>query len=151
MPATTSSPCAFIKHSPKNALSPELGLRVKATPVPLVSPIFPKTMATTLTAVPQESGIPYSRRYVIARAPNHEEKTALIAMRNWSSGSSGNSFFVSSLTNALKLATSSRRCRASRCVSWVTPTSAFLCLRIASKCSRGTPMTMLPNMETNRR
>ena len=88
---------------------------------------------------------------MIARAPNQDEKTALMAMRSCSSGSSGKSFFVSSLTSALKLATNSRRWRASRWVSCVTPTSAFLCFKMASKCSRGTPITMLPNMDTNRR
>ncbi len=34
MPETTSSPCAFIRYSPKNTCSPVAGLRVKPTPVP---------------------------------------------------------------------------------------------------------------------
>ena len=38
-------------------LSPVDGLRVKATPVAEVSPILPKTIACTFTAVPQLSGI----------------------------------------------------------------------------------------------
>jgi len=48
VPATTSSPCAFIRISPKNSLLPLEGLRVKPTPVPLVSPRLPKTMLCTL-------------------------------------------------------------------------------------------------------
>ena len=57
MPATTSSPCAFIRNSPNIAFSPVAGLRVKPTPVPDVSPVFPNTIAWTLTAVPQSEGM----------------------------------------------------------------------------------------------
>ncbi len=57
MPATTSSPCALIRNSPYSFFSPVDGLRVKATPVAEVSPILPNTMACTLTAVPQLSGM----------------------------------------------------------------------------------------------
>ena len=42
--------------------SPVDGLRVKATPVAEVSPILPNTMAWTLTAVPQLSGMSCRRR-----------------------------------------------------------------------------------------
>jgi len=56
IPATTSSPCAFSKYSPKNRFSPEDGSRVNATPVAQSSPMFPNTIACTLTAVPQWSG-----------------------------------------------------------------------------------------------
>ena len=45
MPATTSSPCASTKYSPYNFFSPVFGLRVNKTPVPDVSPKFPKTIA----------------------------------------------------------------------------------------------------------
>src|SRR5580698_8714394 len=55
MPATTSSPCALLRYSPKSTRSPVFGSRVKATPVPESSPIFPKTISITLTAVPQSS------------------------------------------------------------------------------------------------
>ena len=55
MPETTSSPCAFIRYSPKKACSPVAGLRVKPTPVPEVSPMLPKTMHCTLTAVPAKT------------------------------------------------------------------------------------------------
>ena len=44
LPATTSSPCALIKYSPKNLFSPVEGFLVNATPVAQLSPIFPKTM-----------------------------------------------------------------------------------------------------------
>ena len=62
MPATTSSPWALGSHSPKKTLSPVAGSRVKATPVALCPPMLPKTMAWTLTAVPQSSGILFSLR-----------------------------------------------------------------------------------------
>ena len=42
--------------------SPVDGLRVKATPVAEVSPMLPNTIAWTLTAVPQLSGMSWSRR-----------------------------------------------------------------------------------------
>ena len=61
-PATTSSPWAFIRNSPKSFFSPVAGLRVKATPVPEVSPVLPKTIICTLTAVPQEEGMSFMRR-----------------------------------------------------------------------------------------
>ena len=38
------------------------GSRVKQTPVPEVSPLLPKTIWTTLTAVPRSSGMPFARR-----------------------------------------------------------------------------------------
>ena len=62
MPATTSSPCAFTRNSPKKRRSPDDGSRVKQTPVPDVSPRLPKTMAITVTAVPQSSGRRWMRR-----------------------------------------------------------------------------------------
>ena len=52
-PATTSSPCAFIKNSPISFFSPVAGSRVNATPVPDVSPMLPNAIICTLTAVPQ--------------------------------------------------------------------------------------------------
>ncbi len=57
MPATTSSPCALGRYSPYRILSPVDGLRVNATPDPEVSPMFPKTIACTLQAVPQAAGM----------------------------------------------------------------------------------------------
>ena len=62
MPATTSSPCAFGRYSPKNFFSPVEGLRVNATPVAQSSPMLPKTIDCTLTAVPQSSGMLFSLR-----------------------------------------------------------------------------------------
>ena len=53
-PATTSSPWALVKNSPISFFSPVAGSRVKATPVPQSSPMLPKAMDWTLTAVPQE-------------------------------------------------------------------------------------------------
>ena len=61
-PATTSSPWAFIRNSPNSFFSPVAGLRVNATPVPEVSPVLPKTMDWTLTAVPQSEGMSFMRR-----------------------------------------------------------------------------------------
>ena len=57
MPATTSSPWALVRYSPKRTFSPVFGSRVKATPVPESSPMLPKTMVTTLTAVPRSWAI----------------------------------------------------------------------------------------------
>ena len=44
VPATTSSPCAFIKYSPNNSFFPVDGFLVNATPVAQSCPILPKTM-----------------------------------------------------------------------------------------------------------
>ena len=62
MPATTSSPCALTRNSPKKRRSPLEGSRVKQTPVPELSPRLPNTMAMTVTAVPQSSGNRLMRR-----------------------------------------------------------------------------------------
>ena len=56
MPATTSSPCAFTRYSPLSRAAPVAGSRVKTTPVAQSSPRLPKTIACTLTAVPQLEG-----------------------------------------------------------------------------------------------
>ena len=60
IPATTSSPCAFIKYSPYIPFSPVDGFLEKATPVPEVSPLLPNTISWTLTAVPHSPGISLS-------------------------------------------------------------------------------------------
>ena len=52
---------------------------MKATPVALVSPRLPNTIACTLTAVPQSAGMSFSRRYTRARSLRHEPNTAPIA------------------------------------------------------------------------
>ena len=57
LPATTSSPWALIKYSPKNLFSPVDGFLVNATPVAQSFPMFPKTIDWTFTAVPQLLGI----------------------------------------------------------------------------------------------
>ena len=54
MPATTSSPCEFRRYSPYSVFSPVLGSRVKHTPEPESSPMFPYTIACTFTAVPRK-------------------------------------------------------------------------------------------------
>ena len=56
MPATTSSPWAFARKLPYSTFSPVFGSRVNATPVPESSPMLPKTIVWTLTAVPQVVG-----------------------------------------------------------------------------------------------
>ena len=61
-PATTSSPCAFMRYSPYSPFSPVDGFLENATPVPEVSPILPKTIICTLTAVPQSPGMSFMRR-----------------------------------------------------------------------------------------
>ena len=62
IPATTSSPCAFTRNSPKSLFSPVAGLRVNATPVPDYSPELPNTIDCTLTAVPSDAGISFNLR-----------------------------------------------------------------------------------------
>ena len=57
MPATTSSPWALVRYSPNRTFSPVFGSRVNATPVPESSPMLPKTIVTTLTAVPRSCGM----------------------------------------------------------------------------------------------
>ncbi|MBA7616526.1 hypothetical protein ES703_23822 [subsurface metagenome] len=58
MPATTSSPWAFNRNSPKSSFSPFPGSRVNMTPLPESQPMFPKTMSCMLHAVPMSSGMP---------------------------------------------------------------------------------------------
>ena len=55
-PATTSSPCALTRYSPKMPGSPLFGSRVKQTPVAQSSPRLPKTIDCTVQAVPQSCG-----------------------------------------------------------------------------------------------
>ncbi len=61
-PDTTSSPWALTRKSPDGSGSPVTSSRLNATPDPDVSPLLPKTICWTLTAVPQSSGIRLSRR-----------------------------------------------------------------------------------------
>ncbi len=82
IPATTSSPCALMRYSPYNTFSPVAGFLVKATPVPEVSPMFPKTIICTLTAVPQLAGISCILRYTMALGLFHERNTAVIEANN---------------------------------------------------------------------
>ena len=61
-PDTTSSPWALVRKSPDGRGSPVSSSRLNATPEPDVSPLLPKTICWTLTAVPQSSGMPLIRR-----------------------------------------------------------------------------------------
>ncbi len=74
---------------------------MKATPVAEVSPMLPKTMAWTLTAVPQLAGMLCSSRYLLARGFIHEPNTAPIAPQSWACGSCGKSWPSSRFTSAL--------------------------------------------------
>src|ERR1043165_5317109 len=58
--------------------------------------MLPNTMACTLTAVPQLSGMLCSLRYVMARAFIHEPNTAPIAPQSCARGSCGNGWPLSS-------------------------------------------------------
>ena len=63
MPATTSSPWAFMRKSPKGSdFSPVTLLRVNATPVPELEPVLPNTICCTLTAVPSSWSMRLRRR-----------------------------------------------------------------------------------------
>ncbi len=79
--------CALIRYSPYSFFSPVLGLRVKSTPVPESPPMFPNTIACTLTAVPLRPVIWLIMRYFLALELSHESKTALTANRNCCTGS----------------------------------------------------------------
>ncbi len=79
-PETTSSPWALIRKSPEGAGAPVTSSRLKATPVAEVSPLLPKTICCTLTAVPQSSGIRLILRYWTARSPIQESNTARIGL-----------------------------------------------------------------------
>ena len=61
-PETTSSPWALTRKSPDGSGAPSTSSRLKATPEPDVSPLLPKTICWTLTAVPQSSGMRLMRR-----------------------------------------------------------------------------------------
>ena len=95
-PETTSSPWALARKSPEGSGSPVISSRLKATPDPEVSPLLPKTICCTFTAVPHASGIPFSRRYSAARLPFQDSNTAWIAASSCSRGSSGKSSPTSS-------------------------------------------------------
>ncbi len=96
IPATTSSPWASMRNSPKKTFSPVEGSRVKQTPVPEVVPRLPKTMDWTLTAVPSRPSMRWMRRYLRALSHSQERKTASTAWRSCSTASSGKSSPVSS-------------------------------------------------------
>ena len=61
-PETTSSPWALTRKSPEGSGAPVISSRLKATPEPEVSPLFPNTICWTLTAVPHSSGMRLIRR-----------------------------------------------------------------------------------------
>ena len=61
-PDTTSSPCALTRKSPDGSRPPVISSREKATPEHELSPLLPKTICWTLTAVPQSSGMRLMRR-----------------------------------------------------------------------------------------
>ncbi|MPM51380.1 hypothetical protein SDC9_98128 [bioreactor metagenome] len=133
IPATTSSPCALIRYSPLKRSSPVPASREKHTPVADVSPIFPNTMACTVTAVPHSSGIPSILRYKMARSFIQELNTAHTAPHNCSKADVGKSLPVRSFTAALNLATSSFRSSTLSSLSSLTPLACFTSSMISSK------------------
>ena len=97
MPATTSSPWAFIKYSPYSFFSPVAGFLVNATPVPQSFPRLPYTISWTFTAVPQSLGISFNLLYTIALSFIQDLNTAFTASNNCTFGSCGNSSPANSL------------------------------------------------------
>ena len=132
-PATTSSPCALVRNSPKRPFSPVAGSRVNATPVPQSSPMLPNAIDCTLTAVPHEYGMSLSRRYTFALGLSHERNTALIAPISCSFGSAGKSFPIFSLYSALNCPASALRSSAVSSTSRLTPFSSFILSISSSK------------------
>ena len=132
-PATTSSPCAFVRNSPNRPFSPVAGSRVNATPVPQSSPMLPNAIICTFTAVPHEYGISLSRRYTFALGLSHERNTALIASISCSFGSVGKSLPIFSLYSALNCSARFLRSSAFRSTSCFTPFSSFILSISSSK------------------
>ncbi len=62
VPATTSSPWAFVSQSPSRLGSPVVTLRVVSTPVPEPAPMLPNTIVWMLTAVPRSWAMPAALR-----------------------------------------------------------------------------------------
>jgi hypothetical protein len=150
MPATTSSPCALTRNSPKNFRDPVDGSRVNATPVAQSSPMLPKTMDCTVTAVPQSSGMALSLRYVMARGLIQLPNTAPTAPQSCSQGSSGNIF---PLVRTICLNCWTRPLRSSA-VSWVSSSTPRACLRSSSALSNWLawiPSTTSEYMQMKRR
>ncbi len=131
--------------------SPVAGSRVNATPVAEVSPMFPKTIRCTVTAVPKVSGIPYSLRYAAARSPIQESKTAPMASSSCSLGSSGKPALASRATMPSNRSTNSRRSGAVSSVSASTPRSRFISSMASSKRCPGTFKTISPKAWMKRR
>ncbi len=157
VPATTSSPWAFRRYSPKKTFSPVEGFLVKATPVPESVPMLPKTMLWTLTAVPQEAGMSFILLYASALALFQDLKTAPMAPHNCSTGSSGNSTSSFALMSALNDETRSFRSSTVKSMSSVMPLAFFFSSMSASKGSSScllwglSPSTTSPYMATKRR
>ncbi|MFT5653748.1 MAG: hypothetical protein ACI8W9_001700, partial [Psychromonas sp.] len=63
----TCCPCTLTKKLTIKIVFSRKEPRVNATPVAQSSPILPRSMAYTLSAVPQWEGILFKRRYVTAR------------------------------------------------------------------------------------
>mmetsp|Transcript_2018 Transcript_2018/g.8394 ORF Transcript_2018/g.8394 Transcript_2018/m.8394 type:complete len:222 (-) Transcript_2018:411-1076(-) len=150
MPATTSSPCAFTRYSPYSKFSPVLGLRVKQTPVPEVSPMFPNTIAWMFTAVPFKPTMPLMAMYFFARSLFQLSKTAYAARRICSTGSWGNCRPASSYTDLYRR-TSSRKFSSLSSLSFTTPTSRFKPSICFSNRWWSMPITTSPYMSRNRR
>ena len=148
-PATTSSPCAFVRNSPNRPFSPVAGSRVNATPVPQSSPMLPNAIICTLTAVPHEYGISLSRRYTLALGLSHERNTAFTASINCSFGSDGKSEPIFSLYSALNWLASSFRSSAVSSTSCLTPLSAFILSISSSKYFFPTSITTSENIWMN--
>ena len=132
-PATTSSPCAFVRNSPNSPFSPVAGSRVNATPVPQSSPMLPNAIICTLTAVPQEYGISLSRRYTFARGLSQERNTAFTAPISCSFASDGKSVPIFSLYSALNCDARVLRSSAVSSTSSFTPFSSFILSMSSSK------------------
>mmetsp|Transcript_14325 Transcript_14325/g.35472 ORF Transcript_14325/g.35472 Transcript_14325/m.35472 type:complete len:246 (+) Transcript_14325:2367-3104(+) len=150
VPATTSSPCAFIRNSPNSSCVPLAGLRVKHTPVPLLSLMLPYTMVWMLTAVPFRPVILLISRYFCARGMFQERKTASMPMASCCQGSAG-SVLPAFLYTALYWSTRPLRSSAVSCTSNCTPRTLLSPVRQCSKSSLGMPSTTSPNICSRRR
>ena len=77
VPETTSSPWAPNLKSMTGSFSPFHGFLVNATPAPELRPMFPKTIACTVIAVPRRLFSGCTRRKDSALGFVHERSTAI--------------------------------------------------------------------------
>ena len=134
MPATTSSPCALTRNSPKKRVLAGAGIAREGDARGAASPMLPNTIACTLTAVPQCVGDVVElavddRALVVPRAEHRADRAPELLLRIGRERAACNA----SSPAALNSATSSLRCSVVSSVSSLTPSSCFFFSMTSSK------------------